>query len=211
MPINPQVMLQGIVVGFSIAAPVGPIGILCIQRTLAKGRAHGFTTGLGAATADAVYGSIAGFGLTLISDVLIAQQNWLRLVGGLFLLYLGARTLISKPGKKAERFSSGGLLKDYGSTFLLTIANPMTILSFAAVFVGLGLGNSVGDYGYAGLFVAGIFSGSLIWWILLTSAVGFFQAKFSEERLRFINAASGLIIMGFGLYFILSLLITVLP
>jgi threonine/homoserine/homoserine lactone efflux protein len=203
-------MLQGLIVGFSIAAPVGPIGILCIQRTLATGRAHGLSTGLGAATADAVYGSIAGFGLTLVSNVLIAQQNWLRLIGGAFLLYLGARTLLTKPGQKPSKFFSGGLLRDYGSTFLLTITNPMTILSFAAVFIGLGIGNSVGNYGYAGLFVAGIFSGSLLWWILLTSVVGFFRAKFTEKRMRIVNAASGIIIAGFGLYFILSLLIAVM-
>ncbi|MBM5805898.1 MAG: LysE family translocator, partial [Candidatus Verstraetearchaeota archaeon] len=135
-------LLRGLLIGFAIAAPVGPIGILCIQRTLAKGRIYGFASGLGAATADAIYGAVAGFGLTFISDVLINQQLWLRLLGGAFLLYLGTRTILSKPSKETPQTANKGLAADYTSTFLLTLTNPMTILSFIAVFAGLGLGSA---------------------------------------------------------------------
>jgi threonine/homoserine/homoserine lactone efflux protein len=200
------VLPQGIIIGFSIAAPVGPIGILCIQRTLTKGRAHGLISGLGAASADAIYGSIAGFGLTLVSEVLIAQQSWLQLIGGAFLCYLGLRTLLSKPGGETKRFLGGSLFGNYASTFLLTIINPMTIISFAAVFIGLGIGNSAGNFGYAGLFVAGIFAGSTFWWVLLTSIVEFFRTKFDTRMLKAVNLVSGFIILGFGLYFLLTFL-----
>jgi len=199
------ILFQGLIIGFSIAAPVGPIGILCIQRTVSKGRVHGLVSGLGAATADAIYGSIAGFGLTVISGALITQQFWLRLVGGAFLCYIGLRTLLSAPGEKAAKCSAGGMLRDYGSTFLLTVTNPMTILFFAAVFVGLGLG-SAGGYGNAVLFVTGIFSGSALWWIILSSFVGFFRSKFNSRSLRILNVISGLVVLGFAAYFLLSIL-----
>lgn len=200
------ILLQGLVIGFSIAAPIGPIGILCIQRTVLKGRAYGLVSGLGAATADAIYGSIAGFGLTVVSGALITQQFWLRLVGGAFLACIGIRTLTSSPGSKAAKASTGGMLRDYGSTFLLTITNPMTILFFAAVFVGLGLGSANGNYGNATLFVAGIFSGSALWWVILSSFVGFFRSRFNSKSLRILNVLSGLVILAFAAYFLLSIL-----
>ena len=131
--------LKGLLIGFSIAAPVGPIGLLCIQRTIANGRTSGLVTGLGAATADGLYGVVAAFGLTAISSFPVGQQFWFRLVGGIFLLYLGTKAFLSKPAGKAATSSQGSLFSAYGSTVFLTITNPMTILSFAAVFAGLGL------------------------------------------------------------------------
>ena len=202
---NPWILLQGIVIGFSIAAPVGPIAVLCIQRTLLKGRVTGLTSGLGAASADAFYGSIAGFGLTFISNELIALQFWLRLLGGIFLCFLGVRTLLSKPSQGSSRLVGESLARDYFSTFLLTVTNPLTILSFAAVFAGLGW-STVRDYSYAGFFVAGIFAGSALWWLLLTSLVSVFRSKFDLKKLQIVNVVSGIIIVGFGLYFLLSLL-----
>src|SRR5512142_2363186 len=157
---NLPLFLRGLVIGFSIAAPVGPIGVLCIRRTLANGRAAGLATGLGAATADGMYGCVAGFGLTFISSVLINQQMWLRLFGGLFLCYLGIRTLLSKPSGQEAKMGGNGLLGSYASTFLLTVTNPMTILSFAAIFAGLGLANTNGDYASAVILVLGVFLGS---------------------------------------------------
>src|SRR6266705_458537 len=137
---DPSFLLRGVAIGFSIAAPVGPIGVLCIRRTLAQGRLCGFVTGLGAATADAVYGCIAGFGLTAVSNLLVSQQTWLRLLGGLFLCYLGGKPFFDKPVEKSALSSGGAVTGAYASPFVLTLTNPMTILSFAAVFAGLGLG-----------------------------------------------------------------------
>ncbi|HEX5679515.1 MAG TPA: LysE family transporter, partial [Desulfobacterales bacterium] len=132
--------LRGLVIGFSIAAPVGPIGILCIRRTLAEGRASGFLSGLGAATADALYGCVAGFGLTVVSAFLVDQRAWIQLVGGVFLLALGVRTLRSKPAERAAQAAAGrGLAGSYLSTLLLTLTNPMTIISFAGIFAALGV------------------------------------------------------------------------
>jgi len=199
-------LLQGFVIGFSIAAPVGPIGVLCIRRTLAKGRAYGFTSGLGAATADAIYGCIAGFGLTLISELLIAQQVWLRLIGGVFLCYLGLKTLLSKPAKQPASVKGRGLMGDYMSMFLLTATNPVTILSFAAIFAGLGLGSGGGNYVSATLLVLGVFTGSTLWWFLLSAVVSIFRTRFSLEWLRWLNIISGLIITGFGLFALFGLI-----
>src|SRR3972149_11539891 len=119
-------LIRGLIMGFSIAAPVGPIGVLCIRRTLAEGRLHGLLSGLGAATADALYGCIAAFGLTFISDVLVPQQVWFRLVGGAFLILLGVKTLRAKPSEKSSSEKRTSLLGAYGSTFFLTLTNPMT-------------------------------------------------------------------------------------
>src|SRR5215212_10024460 len=123
-----SLLLKGLLIGFSIAAPVGPIGVLCIRRTLAQGRAAGLVSGLGAASADAVYGCIAGFGLTFISGLLISQQGWLRLIGGGFLLYLGIKTLLSRPAEQPASAGGTGLARAYASTQLLTLTNPATIL-----------------------------------------------------------------------------------
>jgi len=139
-------LLRGIIIRFSIAAPVGPIGVLCIRRTLAEGRVYGLISGLGAATADAIYGCVAGFGLTFISSFLISQQIWLRLIGGGFLCLLGIRIFLSEPAKQAASTKGNGFLSAYASTFLLTATNPMTILSFAAIFAGLGVGSTSKNY-----------------------------------------------------------------
>lgn len=205
-PMGLEPFFQGIFVGFSVAAPLGPVGILCIQRTLTKGRVNGLFSGFGAATADTVYGMIAGFGLTFISDMLIAAQFWLRLAGGLFLCYLGARTLVSKPDQKVEKPSGASLRKDYGSTFFLTLSNPMTVLFFAAVFVGLGAG-AFGDYANATFFSTGIFSGSMLWWFILTSATVIALRQFDLRKLQIINLASGFIVCGFGVYLLLTLIL----
>ncbi len=207
---DPVFFLRGLVIGFSIAAPVGPIGVLCIQRTLAKGRASGLISGLGAATADALYGSIAGFGLTFLSTFLVAQQPWLRLVGGTFLIYLGVRiwfseksTAVVTPGVKTE-----SLIGDYASTLALTLANPITIIFFAAVFAGLGfVGQKGSDYGTAVLLVSGVFSGSALWWILLSGGVSLFRHRFDSGKLRWVNRISGVTIATFGLIAIVSLVI----
>jgi threonine/homoserine/homoserine lactone efflux protein len=202
-----SLLVRGLVVGFSIAAPVGPIGVLCIRRTLAEGRAHGFASGLGAATADALYGCIAGFGLTFISNVLVDQQTWLRLIGGVFLCYLGIKTFLSKPAEEAASAKGNGIAGAYASTFLLTLTNPMTILAFAAVFAGLGLASGNAGGGSAALLVLGVFGGSVLWWFLLSGVSSLFRTKFNTHALRWVNRISGIIVAGFGLAALVSLLI----
>lgn len=191
--------------GFSIAAPVGPIGVLCIRRTLAEGRASGLVSGLGAATADAIYGCIAGFGLTFISSIFISQQVWLRLVGGVFLCCLGLKTFLARPVEQAASAEGNGLVGAYTSTFFLTLTNPMTILSFAAIFAGLGVASASGNYLSAGVLVLGVFVGSALWWLILSGGVSLFRARFSPQQLRWVNRVSGIIIMVFGLLALLSL------
>jgi threonine/homoserine/homoserine lactone efflux protein len=196
--------LKGLLLGFSIAAPVGPIGILCIRRTLAEGRASGLVSGLGAATADAVYGCVAAFGLTLISNLILGLEFWLNLAGGAFLCYLGARTFLARPAEKAAPAGDSGLLRAYISTFVLTLTNPMTVLSFAATFAGLGLASASGGYGASLALVLGVFIGSALWWLLLSGGVSLFRARFDARALRWLNRISGLVLLGFGLWAWLS-------
>lgn len=201
-------LLKGLIIGFSIAAPVGPIGLLCIRRTLADGPAHGFVSGLGAASADAVYGAIAGFGVVLVTDALLGAQVALKLVGGLMLLWLGWSTLRARPAERAaDARGGGGLAGAYASTFALTLANPATILSFAAVFGGLGV--SAGDgssTGVAALLVAGVFTGSAMWWLGLSASVGAFRRRVTPAAMLWINRASGAVLGVFGIAALASLL-----
>ena len=196
--------LKGVLIGFSIAAPVGPIGVLCIRRTLSDGRLSGLVAGLGAATADAVYGSVAGFGLTAISGLLIGHAGWLRVLGGTFLCYLGARTFLTQAvaqGAVARR----GLLGGYASTFVLTLTNPMTILSFGAIFAGLGLVAAAGTYAAAAALVAGVFAGSALWWLMLTLGVGTLRGRLNPGALRWVNRVAGIVITAFGLVVLAAL------
>jgi threonine/homoserine/homoserine lactone efflux protein len=197
-------VLRGLLLGFSIAAPVGPIGVLCIRRTLSAGRGMGLASGLGAATADATYGAIAAFGLTVVSGFLLSQQLWLRLLGGAFLCYLGVRTFLAAPATEAASVGGGGLAGAYVSTFFLTITNPLTILSFAAIFAGLGLGASGTDAGAALGLVLGVFLGSALWWLLLSGGVSLLRARFDLRAMRWVNRGSGLLILGFGVLSLVS-------
>jgi threonine/homoserine/homoserine lactone efflux protein len=200
------------VLGLAIAAPVGPIGLLCIRRTLAEGRLAGLLTGLGAASADAVYGSLAAFGLAFLTDLLVGGQNWLRLAGGLFLCYLGVRTFFAPPaGQEGSNPGGGGLWGAYASTFFLTLTNPLTILSFSAVFAGLGVIQAGSDYLEAGWLVVGVFSGSAAWWLLLSSGVALLRRKVTLPVLGWVNRLSGAAITGFGLAALASLLGRFLP
>lgn len=191
-------LFKGLLIWFSIAAPVGPIGLLCIQRTVAYGRKSGLASGLGAATADGFYGIVAGFGLTAISTPLISLQVWVRLVGGVFLLYLGVKTFFSPQAGVAANLPHSGLLSDYFSTVFLTITNPLTVLSFAAVFAGAGLLSSGRDFGSAGALVAGLILGSVLWWVALSSGVSFFSARFTSRALGVVNKTAGAILVLFA-------------
>ena len=201
-----SLLLKGLIIGFSIAATVGPIGVLCIRRTLIEGRLSGLVSGLGAATADAIYGAIAGFGLTFISNFLVDQQTWLRLIGGLFLIYLGFKTFLRKPKDQVPFDKRKKLIGAYGSTLFLTLTNPMTIISFVAIFAGLDLAIEGGNYLSAFILVLGVFLGSALWWLLLSCSVGLFREKFNLAALKWVNRISGVIIASFGLYVFLSVL-----
>jgi threonine/homoserine/homoserine lactone efflux protein len=201
-----DLFLRGLIIGFSIAAPVGPIGVLCIRRTLAYGRFAGLVSGLGAASADAIYGAIAGFGLTMVSSFLVDQQVGLRIVGGVFLCGLGIKTLRAQPTDHAavipvheeslQRHTSLG--SAYLSTFALTLTNPATILAFAAIFAGVGIAESGQDTRSALTLVAGVFSGSAAWWLLLSGGVSLLRDIFTPARMRWVNVLSGAILIGFG-------------
>jgi len=199
-------LIRGLIIGFSIAAPVGPIGILVIRRTLTDGRLTGLVTGLGAATADALYGCIGAFGLTFITGALLGGQVWMRLVGGIFLCYLGFRTFLAPPAERAAAVSGVTLLRSYTATLLLTLTNPATILSFAAVFAGLGLGNTNGKYSAAAILVIGVFIGSALWWLLLSAGINQARTRISAGALIWINRVAGAVILTFGALALLTLL-----
>jgi threonine/homoserine/homoserine lactone efflux protein len=201
---DPSTFARGLLLGFSIAAPVGPIGVLCIRRTLTQGWRIGFLTGMGAATADATYGAIAAFGLTALSNLLIAEQFWLRLIGGVFLLFLGARTFFAKPATVASNATANSLAGAYTSTFLLTLTNPTTILSFAAIFAGFGVASSNSTLA-AAVLVLGVFVGSALWWLLLSGGVTLLRSRFRPAALVWVNRISGVVIALFGLISLASI------
>ena len=197
---------RGALLGFSIAAPVGPIGVLCIRRTLAEGRMTGLATGLGAAMADGVYGAIAALGLTWVTSMLVDQQMWIRGLGGAFLLWLGVTTFLARPSQRAAEASAKGLAGAFATTFALTLTNPMTILSFVAVFAGLGLGTGATASVTAALaLVLGVVISSAAWWLLLSAGVDLMRSRFDERRLAWVNRLSGAIITGFGVFAVASL------
>ncbi|MCO7124589.1 LysE family transporter [Sporolactobacillus shoreicorticis] len=193
-----SILFKGILLGFAIAAPVGPIGVLCIRRTLAFGRLHGLLSGIGAASADAIYGAIAAFGLTVISHFLLDQQIWLHALGGSFLCFLGVQTWRAKVADKpANLAGSRQLFSAYTTTLVLTLTNPMTILSFISIFAGIGITSS--EVRSSLFLVFGVFCGSAAWWLLLSVCVGHFREKMNKKMLVWVNRLSAGIIFSFGM------------
>lgn len=192
--------VKGLAFGFVLAATVGPMWLLCFRRTIASGALAGLVTGMGIAVGDAIYGAIAAFGLTAISGLLLAHRLWLGLLGAAFLAYLGIRALTAPPAAAGDdRAPSPPLASAFLSTLGLTLANPPTILAFAAIFAGLGLSSAGGDYLSAILLVIGVFLGSALWWLLLSGGIGLFRTRFPASGLIWVNRISGAIIAGFGL------------
>lgn len=198
-------LIQGILLGFSIAAPVGPIGVLCIRRTLADGRLTGFLSGLGAASADMLYGAIAAFGLSAVMNTLVDAQNWLRAGGGLFLLYLGIRTFLAKPASSSAAARSTGLFAAYASTFLLTVTNPMTILAFLGMFSAR-LPVPGGSASSPLALVLGVFLGSALWWLTLSGVVGLVRERFTPAWMQWVNRLSGAVIIAFAVFTLAELI-----
>jgi len=197
-------LLKGIIIGFALALPIGPVGILCIRKTITRGHLPGMIIGFGAATADAMYGCVAALGLTFISDLLVTQHMWLRLIGGAFLLYLGIKTFLTHPVEEMPQANGRGLLGTYVSTLLLTLANPITIFAFLGVFAALGLRNGNLGYGSAATLVSGVFLGSALWFFTLSYGVTLFRKKINSTGLGWINRISGLLIILFGIIAIVS-------
>jgi threonine/homoserine/homoserine lactone efflux protein len=202
--------IRSLFIGLSVAATIGPMSILCIQRTMNRGFFYGLISGLGIATADGLYGSIAGLGLTVIAGFLVSQQTWIRLLGGLFLLYLGGKTILTKPAERAARaVSATSFIGAYASTLLLTLTNPLTIISFAAIFASLGVGGGPGSTLTALPVIGGVFLGSMLWWFLLTGGISLLRTRpllsASSPWLLWLNRISGGIIALFGLLALLSL------
>jgi threonine/homoserine/homoserine lactone efflux protein len=184
-------LARGLVIGFVIAAAIGPIGLLCIRRTLVEGAVVGAVSGLGAATADSIYASIAAFGLTAVADALVGARRPLGVVGGCFLVTLAIHSLRARAEAAPDR-PPRSLLSAYATTVGLTIANPATILSFAAAFVGLGLAGH--EAAVAAAMVLGVFSGSATWWVILAVTVSAFRPRLGPEALRRLAAGSSVLI-----------------
>jgi threonine/homoserine/homoserine lactone efflux protein len=191
--------IRGLIVGFTIAAAVGPISLLVIRRTLAHGRVYGLASGLGVATADASYGGIAAFGLTAVSAVLLSNRVALGVVGGAIIVWLGLRTFLTVPGEAAVATERPGLASAYGSIYALTMTNPMTILAFAAVFAGFGFASGATTFGDAAMLTVGVWAGSSMWWVGLTAVVGWLRGRLTMRGLVWINRLSGTALMAFGL------------
>lgn len=190
--------LQGAVIGFSIAAPVGPVGLLCIRRSLHDGRLAGFVSGLGAATADTLYGLVAAFSISALTDFLVGHRTALQLFGGLFLLYLGLTTLRARAPAPAADRPAPNLLAAYFSTLVLTATSPVTILAFVGIFAGFGV--SVTDSFSALRLVAGVFLGSVVWWLILSSGASFFGRRLQSGGLRLLNIIAGSLLLAFALW-----------
>lgn len=199
-----SLFLKGFIIGLSIAAPVGPIGVLCINRTLRSGLMVGLLSGLGAAVADAIYGCIAGFGLVTVADFLFVAQTPIRWVGGAFLIYLGVKTFLAQPQDKSAPDKARTLWQDFSSTLLLTLTNPATILSFVAIYTSLGIVDSDASYYEAFVIVLGVFLGSLAWWCALSSGISVIRHKLGQTALKWINRLSGIILLAFGLFAIIG-------
>jgi len=194
----PDLFLKGLMIGFSIAMPVGPIGLLCISNVLTFGMMYGLITGLGAASADAIYGALAGFGITAISSFLEAYSTYLQVIGAMFLCYLGASTFFAKALASSTEESSLTLSRAFLTTFFLTLTNPMTILSFAGVYAGLGIGIGSPNISGALTTTLGVFLGSAAWWLVLSLAASLFKDKMNAESSVWFNKFSGAVIFSFG-------------
>lgn len=200
-----MLFLKGLLLGFSIAAPVGPIGLLCIRRTLQAGFIAGVAGGLGTAFADAFYAAVAAFGLTAVSQFLNGLQEPIRLIGGGFLLWIAFKTYTAPAEDKAAKLSGKSALRGFVTTFFLTLTNPATIISFTAIFAGLGLtaGHGRSD---AATLVGGVFSGSLLWWIVLAGSITKARASAFLDNRRLINRIAGLMLGAFGLWSVAGVL-----
>ncbi len=186
-------IIDGIIIGFSASVPLGPIGVLCIQRTLNKGRLAGFFSGLGAAFSDTIYAIIAGFSLSFIVSFIEQQLLYIQIFGAAILILLGIRIFYSNPAKqlRKQRRGKGNLFQDFVSTFLITISNPLAIFLFLAFFASFGAVKKGDNYFNHLLLITGVMSGASLWWFILTSVVNLFRSKINLRRLWWLNKIAG--------------------
>jgi threonine/homoserine/homoserine lactone efflux protein len=203
----PSIFVKGLIIGFALAAPVGPIAALCVQRTMNRGRLAGFLSGFGSAAADAVYGTAAAFGASFISESLVEHGSWMQKLGGAILVVLGIRLFLTRPKEKvtAPATRGLGLAGSFLSTFLLTLTNPMTFLAFGAIFATMGLGATKGHSILTVDLVAGVTAGAALWWSMLVLAVYALRRHFTYEKLVWVNRAAGLFVVAVGLLYIFVL------
>jgi len=202
-------IIKALLIGISVSAPLGPIAVLSIQRTLNKGFKSGFISGIGAASADIIYAIIVGFSITFISDFLTKYQEYFRIIGGMFLIYIGFKIFSSNPGKQVRklRLKGNNYYKDFITAFFLTISNPLTILAFGAFFTGLGMVDKAGGQFPIVVMIVSVFSGALLWWLGLISIVTIFKKRIRLRNLLWINRITGSLIVVFALYLIVSVFI----
>jgi threonine/homoserine/homoserine lactone efflux protein len=200
---DPTLFLKGLIIGFAMAVPIGPIGVMCIRKTLAEGHTRGLVVGLGAATADSLYSGLAAFGLTFVSEAIAGQQFWLRLVGGGALLFLGVKTFLARRADPQVRVHGSGLLGSYASAFLLALTNPVTIVAFVAVLAAVGLGQRL-SIPSALLLVLGVFGGSCLWFVGLGYVATIFRNRLDSGGLQWVNRISGALIMISGIAAVVS-------
>ena len=191
-------LLRGVIAGLAIAIPVGPVTVLCASRTISKGWKSGVVSGLGAAAADACYGSIAAFSITFLIDLLIREQYRVRFFGGLLLIAIGVFYFFKKARRGSGESVDGASHSDFVSTFLLTLTNPTTVLSFLAVLAALHLAERH-EWWLTVFVVAGIFLGSMTWWVVLTSIVYRFRDRFNDRAMVWMNRIAGIAIAAFGI------------
>lgn len=188
-----------------MAVPIGPVGTLCIRKTLAEGHSRGLIVGLGAATVDALYGSIGAFGVTFISDLMASYELWVRLIGGGLLLFLGVKTIRAKAKEPMIPFDRKGLLGSYVSAFLLALTNPVTIFAFVAAFAAFGLSHQLSVIS-ASILVLGVFAGTFLWFLALGAIARSFRKKLNSNGSKWVNRVSGALIIISGLGAFMSLL-----
>jgi threonine/homoserine/homoserine lactone efflux protein len=193
-----ELVLRGAIAGLAISAPVGPVNVLCVSRTLTRGRSRGIVSGIGAAAADTVYGSVAGFSISFIIGWLEREIFWIRLVGGCLLIAIGVLYYFKRPRSLQEAAKEGSTGSDLATTFLLTLTNPTTVLSFLAVLAVLGLGEHR-PWTLTVFLVLGIFAGAMFWWILLAAIAGSFRDRFNDRAVVWLNRIAALAIGAFGL------------
>jgi threonine/homoserine/homoserine lactone efflux protein len=194
-----ELLIGGIIVGLTIAIPVGPVNILCIRRAIKAGWRSGVISGIGAALADMLYGAVAGFGITLVIQFLVREQFWIRFFGGILLVGIGIYYFFKRPAPlDAHKQDRASASSDIRSTFLLTLTNPTTVLSFAALLAALGMGDPR-HWWLTVFLVGGIFCGSMVWWIALSSIVYHFRDRFNDRMLLLMNRFAGVAIGGFGI------------
>jgi threonine/homoserine/homoserine lactone efflux protein len=200
-----NLFVKGLIVGFCLAAPVGPIAVLCVQRTMSHGKLAGFISGLGAAAADALYGTLAAFGVTVISAFLMDHRLIFQRVGGGILCVLGLRLLLLRPPERTCANDGRNLSGNFFSTLVLTLTNPMTFIAFAAIFATLGVGAVRGHSILTAELVGGVFLGSAIWFFFLVALVNLFRGRFGYQTLVTINRATGVFVIGVGVFYLFIL------